>query len=29
LKNMLPINTSNNPRYSIRDEMPGKPLCCR
>jgi receptor-type tyrosine-protein phosphatase F len=23
LKNMLPINTSNNPRYSIRDEMPG------
>ncbi|XP_063915397.1 tyrosine-protein phosphatase Lar isoform X6 [Zophobas morio] len=23
LKNMLPINTSNNPRYTIRDDMPG------
>ncbi|XP_017782566.1 PREDICTED: tyrosine-protein phosphatase Lar isoform X5 [Nicrophorus vespilloides] len=23
VRNMLPIDTSNNPRYSIRDEMPG------
>ncbi|XP_049819624.1 tyrosine-protein phosphatase Lar isoform X2 [Aethina tumida] len=23
LKNMLPVNTTNNPRYMIRDDMPG------
>lgn len=27
LKNMLPINISHNPRYSIRDDMPGKNKC--
>lgn len=27
LKNMLPINTSSNPRYSFRDDMPGTCAC--